>query len=146
LMPEEISREAHIYARADRAKENLDSLQWQLEIFLHSNPRTVTVYNDPKQSRQVIRVEMESPIDRTAILAGDFAHSLRAALDNVVWALYVAKNREAPKHRTQFPIMKAENADAFTGQTKGIDIEASNIIDELQPYKPVNGPHLDNPL
>jgi hypothetical protein len=145
-MPDELSGEAHIYARTDRAKEHLDSLQWQIEIFLNSNPRTVTVYTDTEQSRKVIRVEMNDPISRTAILAGDFAHSLRSALDHVLWAMYVAKHKRVPKHRPQFPILKSENADTFASQTDGLDLDATKIIESLQPYKRPDGSYLDDPL
>ena len=124
----------HVYLKTKRAHDHLDALKWTLEIFYNSKPYTVRRFNDAERSRHVIRVEMQDPIDRTALLAGDFAHSLRSSLDNLVYLLATYNTKELPQARIQWPVLESQDDSLFKKQTEGVCEEAAGLIELLQPY------------
>src|SRR5881397_3678589 len=78
---------------------------------------------------------MDDPIDRNAVLAGDFAHALRSSLDNLVYSLVVLNTRQVPDStKIAWPVLVKPNADFFKIQTSGVPDEAGEIIELFQPY------------
>ena len=72
-----------------QAVEHLEALEIELKRFYDAKPYAITRFDDARSSKHVVRVQMKDVSDRTAILAGDFVHNLRCALDHAVFSLAV---------------------------------------------------------
>ena len=124
---------ADAYLKTARAKEHLDSLREELEIYYESKPCKFKEQTDIRNQRYRIRIHIVDPPDRLSLIAGDVFGCLRASLDHLVWALS-SFNTTAYAENTQFPILEEPNAPRFKRQTNNVPAGAVAIIDSLQPY------------
>jgi hypothetical protein len=133
-----MGRMKYIHLKAARALEHLQSLKADLQLYYDSSPCTVTKFSRPEIGRRGFRIAIADPDDRIYLLAGDFAHNLRSALDHVVYALIVHTTKELPgSTQVQWPVQTTENATGaktFERQTKGVPPAPLAVIAELQPY------------
>jgi hypothetical protein len=124
----------HSELKLARALEHLEALRVELERFYASSPYTVTRFDDAERGRHIVRVQLKDVSDRTAILAGDFVHNLRCALDHAVFSLAVHATKALPKKRLQWPVLESPNNKILRDQTEGVPSEAVKLIESVQPY------------
>ncbi len=124
----------HAELKTARAREHLEALKVELQRFYDSAPYSITRFDDVESGSHVLRVQMKDFSDRTAILAGDFVHNLRSALDHAVFALAVHTTNATPKNRLQWPVLETPNFKTLKQQTEGVPAEAVAIMESLQPY------------
>ena len=124
----------HAELKTARALEHLEALKVELKRFYDSSPYTITRFDNVESGRHVVRVQMKDVSDRTAILAGDFVHNLRSALDHAVFSLAVHATKAVPKKRLQWPVLETPNNETLKQQTEGVPAEAVAIMESLQPY------------
>lgn len=136
------------YAKIGWAKEHLNTLERELGLFCGAAPPkayTVTRQDDIEHGEHVIAMEFHDIPPKICLIAADAIYSMRAALDQTVWAL--ASLTKIPG-ATQFPIIEDWNADGrkrFNRQIDGVPSAAVSVIQALQPYHAGNafkGHHL----
>lgn len=96
----------------------------------------------------IFRLHGKPPPDEFGILVGDFAHSLRSALDNAVWALVLHRTGSAGSSLTQFTIADTKNywQQRYRSQLRGLRKTDRAIIREAQPYRRSDGRFELDPL
>jgi hypothetical protein len=124
----------HAQLKTARALEHLEALETELKIFYDAKPYIITRSDHADSGRHVVRVQMKDASDRTAILAGDFVHNLRCALDHAIFSLAVYATGDIPGTRLQWPVLETRNDKTLRLQTAGIPSDALAIIETLQPY------------
>lgn len=135
------------YARLTRADEHIADLKaLHLEVCTAQAKATVVKYNPtimipPGEARQVIEFDntRHPPVPaRIALLAGDAADNLRAALNYLVGKLAVLDSGVRGR-RNQFPIEPLPknfqmNTKGARGFLCGVNTAHSAVIEGLQPY------------
>lgn len=122
--------------RLDWADVNFD---WIKDIVEHLDPPSMSeeCHLESRDHYRIL-ISQEPPIDPLGFLVGDFVHDLRAALDNLMFAVSVAENGgPLPEdNRVQFPVCKSSTAFAsrreqhqFLGQA------ARDVVESFQPYE-----------
>ena len=130
-----MSRIRHAELKAGRALEHLDALKTEFEAYYNSSPITVTRDTSSDGTRRILRVHFSSPDERLHLIAGDFVHNLRSALDHIVYALVVESSGQLPTSRSiQWPVLEAPNESCLKRQINGASEGASILIESLQPY------------
>jgi hypothetical protein len=124
------------YAKMSWAKSHLDTLEREVTTFCTTpaDAYTVTREDDVEHQRHIIRVKLHDIPTTICLIAGDAIYSMRAALDQTVWALASLKGTPG---RTQFPIAETWTSDirrTFLRQVDGVPDEAICEIQALQPY------------
>ena len=119
--------------KTDRAREHLDSLKTEIEVFKTSKSHRIARERDVKNQRYILRIRIADVPDRIPLIAGDFINCLRSSLDHLVWSL--AKLTKPYPRGTQFPILEVKNEKTFDQATKGVPTEARRIIESLQPFR-----------
>jgi hypothetical protein len=103
---------------------------------------------DPKvkftEDWQTLRYETMPPTDpMIGAMVGDFAHNVRSALDQVVYALVKANGWDGSPAHTQLPILESEKkwdseilnrVDRRPPPTKGLSPEALQLVLDNQPF------------
>lgn len=133
--------------KLDRAKEHIDALDRELNVFFesHSNRQAVEYAFDG--TWHIIRTDppLDEPLPpRISLICGDIIHNIRCALDHLVWQLVLVEGNE-PDRWNSFPIYsKAEDfasrvrspKDPKRSPLHGIDPdgEAWALIEGEQPY------------
>lgn len=130
--------------KLERASEHLKAFHTELSAYIERRPYRVTSELDD-DAWQILSFELLYPLpDRLAILAGDACHSLRSALDHIVYAVSEGSDNRSRsywpialdksdyllprgKEPCQRPSMRDE---ALSGVPEPIRL----IIDETQPY------------
>jgi hypothetical protein len=95
---------ADAYLKTSRAKEHLESLRQELQVFYESKPCRFFREDDFENQRHIVRMTVTSTPDRISLIAGDFLFNLRAALDQLIW--YLVKVTVPYPRDTQFPILE----------------------------------------
>jgi hypothetical protein len=127
-------------SKIERAKKHIRDFDAERIAFLGSNPYVVIAkfHAERNVTESTIGTIPKLP-DNLALIAGDAAHSLRAALDYLACEL-VRSAGETPKN-VYFPI--CESSEKYIaqspGKTKGMPISAKQIIDQIEPYKSGQG-------
>jgi hypothetical protein len=124
----------HAELKADRAFEHLQALEVELETYYRNSPWSVKRYDDSERGRHIIKIWLKDPSDRIYILAGDFAHCLRCTLDHIVYALVTNGTGKLAGRQIMWPVLKAPNPGELKQRTRGMAPEASQLIEQLQPY------------
>lgn len=116
-----------------RAGVHLKELEAEVRHFLEADPYLVTRKDNVKKHWHIISVEIKPCRDMIPLLMGEFAYSLRSALDQLAWqlALTVAGR---PNSHTSFPIRGAVPPKGFGDTARDIPPKAFSIIEPLQPY------------
>lgn len=94
----------NVWLKIDRAKEHVDDLESEIAAYFASGPYEVITDDDPQTGHRVLKIgEIRQPLpDRIRLLAGDAAHSLRAALDHFAYSAV-----PNPTENTAFPIWRS---------------------------------------
>jgi hypothetical protein len=91
--------------RLDRAGEHFEDLKQLVTHYEHSKPYTVSDGIEGEDEEHVYRLKFTSqPDDRIAVIAGDFLHNVRSALNYLMRGLVPS----ARKDKTQFPIFSRD--------------------------------------
>jgi len=128
---------ADAYSKIGWAKEHLDTLKRELISFYAATPPkayTITREDDVERERHIIKLLFHDIPPRICLIAGDAVYSMRAALDQTIWAL--ARLKGLPG-RTEFPIITVWNHEGrrrFANQVIGVPDTAIGDIQALQPY------------
>lgn len=145
-----------IRRRLDRAEQLRDDINAALQFWIKRNPHPWTAHSDPDKTKHHFHLTFNVKPDpiRWGLLFGNAIHSLRASLDNVVWATAVRDcGDQEPLRRTQFPIFLDEDEyfDRVKGKRSGLsqidsvkspDVRA--IIERTQPWQRPERPELDH--
>lgn len=131
-MPDHRFEDARL--RITRANEFTKELSRAATSYLTSGANRLRIVDDARY--RYIRLEAEhSVLKKLGVLAGDAAHSLRAALDLAIWALMPAPSPNP--ERIQFPFTKNhENLDAEITRRQ-ISLAGTQIVSavkNLEPY------------
>jgi hypothetical protein len=131
----EMGRMQYIDLKVTSASWHLDGLKAALEEYYGSVPIVISRQAKPEVGRRILRIDLRAPNDDVYLLAGDFAHNLRSALDHLVYALIVHSTRELPdSSQVQWPVQARRDDGAFARQTTGVPPVAAAVIKSLQPY------------
>jgi hypothetical protein len=122
--------------RLKRADQHLRTLNRKESAFLDKKDRRIGGYFDANASEYVFRLEGEMPDPRIGIFVGEFAHNLRAALDNLVWQL-VRLRGGSPTRRTEFPIYESRKRYRDRGRAtlRGVSTDDRAAIELIQPFE-----------
>ena len=97
-----------------------------------------------EQQLVVMRITLTPEVDpELSAVAGDFFFNMRSLLDHLVWQLVLANPPNTPTTSNQFPITTsdADFAEAIKRkQLRGVSVEATAIIETLQPHTTRNNP------
>jgi hypothetical protein len=133
--------------RLDRAEEHLKTFDTDLRRFLKKRPYEFLPPEHHPEIKQVwyhVKVKGQPPTE-CSVPVGDALHNMRAALDNLVYALAVKESGEEvpPFHdKIAFPIHDDPKFWKPNGQKIGaIPSRAKTIIESLQPYHRRKTPH-----
>lgn len=139
-MPDKVKPSlADPFLKTMRAKDHLEALRNQLDLFYQMRPYSFEREDDLMLDRHRIRVVLKPFPDPIYLIAGDLLYCLRSSLDQTVFAL---SHLNVPyPEGTQFPIFDRDIASdkdlkrRFERQVTGVPPDAVRIIEELQPYR-----------
>ena len=125
-----------VWLKTIRAKEHLDILDNEIQMFWNCKPLEYIPEDDHKRTEKSFRIEVsKEPPLVWSVIVGDFAYNLRSALDHLVWQLALL-NTNNPNQRTEFPIFKTpQQFEKLVGKknNKISDIPADrNIISDIR--------------
>jgi hypothetical protein len=130
------------WAKANRAKEHIDSLSRLLDEFRASGPYSLTAEPTEKAGRLAYRLRFSRPVPATvSTTVGDVLHNLRAALESL--AFEVARRSQGgsltadQEIASTFPICQTPQAfDAFFKGKRGLlyNSQARAAFRSVQPF------------
>lgn len=143
--------------KMERADHHIDALNESFHRWMDRGAYSIVRKRDPETGYNIACAEIKEPLDPAwPLIAGDAAHNLRAALDQIAFALMVSHqgtvNPGAPipagmVHSSEFPVISDENErsgetgvgshqfDSKAGRSlTGIDPAARAAIKSIQPY------------
>lgn len=148
--------EAH--AKVARAMVHLKDLHYQAVAFVNAHPYDLVPEKDDKTGRLIGVARARGPEEPVpvdfGILAGDFAHNLRSALNYLVWQLALPPVGTGPGEDTAFPIIfdrpsktyEKPAAQRFSESQnrflRGVRDEHRALIEKAQPYHGRHWEHL----
>lgn len=127
-------------AKLGRAEEHLHILGDEIEKWSKSDPCLVLKESNAERGNYSFWVEIVKPppLFRWSLIAGDFSHNIRSALDNMLWELAVSETGQDPPPKPksiQFPI--TDDPDAFEKERYRISCLSADTqarIERAQPY------------
>lgn len=140
---------AGCFAKLERAKTHLNSLDALIGPFLETEPRPYRMFTkvDVEASRYIGRIGIyrQPPLEWSAII-GDYLQNLRSALDHLVWVLVLA-NGQKPSGNA-FPIFDQPppkksshpEREKWKRHVRGVHPGAVRFIELCQPYNGPDGP------
>jgi hypothetical protein len=124
-----------------RAEEQLAAVTAEIGMYCEVDPSVLVGKFDEQSTAYLIHCEVgEEPPIRLPLMIGEWAHTLRSALDHLMWEL-VERNGGVPSsdpgNATQFPIILNPPKGPLTIRAKsgGIPEQALAFIEDAQPYK-----------
>jgi hypothetical protein len=129
------------YAKRDRAREHLETLEDEADEFLRGYPYRVGIEIDAESRWYTAYLKVvEEPPPRLGILVGEIAYECLSALNHLVWELAARKNGRRKvlklKRSIQFPVCSSPRH--FASQTlvkdRLVSAAALTEIQWLQPY------------
>src|SRR6266498_1630437 len=142
--PTWMDQDSSWWAKANRAKEHIDSLRRQVDEYRASAPYSLTPELTEEPSRLAYRLRFLKPVPvAISTTVGDVLHNLRAALESL--AFEVARRGQGgtltakQEKESRFPICRTPEAldDFFTGRRKkGLlyDHRARAAFRSVQPF------------
>ena len=119
-----------------RAEAHLNEIEREHQRLIDSGTYTISKKDNRQKLRHIIRIESKATPRELALLVGEFAYSLRSALDQLAWQLALLKTgAKRPRRRTSFPVWSKLDEGRFGEVTRDILPAAVAVIDSLQPYK-----------
>ena len=121
--------------KLSRADEHLSVLDAKRRAFMGDRPSVLREF-DADTSECVFRVAGEPPPLEWGVPVSEMAHLLRSALDNLIWQVALARNRE-PHKASEFPIFKdkaAFNARKVQARMNGVTDDDRAFIEKTQPF------------
>ena len=138
----------YVDMKTRRADFHLKALETTLKDWIDSKPYIVTHYNNFEKAVHIVRIEDKLAPELIPMLIGDFVCCLRAALDQLAWALAhlppVRKFTDREEIRIQFPIYKFDD----DGCRKRLSLFPPAValeLDKFQPHRSGNA-YPDHPL
>jgi hypothetical protein len=120
--------------RLERADEHLAALNRERDAFLDEKNRLILGQFERDTSEYVFRFGGQLPDPRIGLIVGECAHNLRAALDNLVWQLVLARGG-SPTRETQLPIYESrEGYQSSRWMLRGIGTDDRAFIEAIQPF------------
>src|SRR5690349_15387047 len=129
---------ADAYLKLTWAKHHLELLDFDIAFFSKRNPYTIERHDDLERGRHVLRVTLHNVPDQICLIAGDAIGCMRASLDHLAWSLARGPGKVVNPDNVAFPILERLDSDSrkrFRQQTRGIPIEAVEMIQAFQPYR-----------
>jgi hypothetical protein len=124
--------------RLERADKHLTALDKKRDAFLariNKKDRRVIGQFDRDTSEYVFRINGKPPNPRIGLIVGEFAHHLRATLDNLVWQLVLLRGG-CPTVKTQFPIYETwERYLSSLWMLRGVSADDRAAIELCQPFQ-----------
>lgn len=124
-----------------RAGVHLKDLRARVSAFRNGKPYTVGEYDDHERGEHVVVIGLNRADVMIPVSVGEFAFSLRSALDHLAWQLGLLSGK-VPSRSSAFPIFTSDKGDDLTRFNKAtayIPKEAVDVIRSLQPYMRPNG-------
>jgi hypothetical protein len=121
-----------------RAEHHINDLTRQVHAFLAERPFKLMAHIGGNPAKFALRIKREKPIPpEFALIIGDAAHNLRAALDLTLFSM--AMDRTPKPGRIQFPFAKDDSDKAFenacaSGQVAFAGKKVVEAIRLLKPY------------
>jgi len=119
-----------------RANEHLDKLKGEVRRY-RDNAYTITRQDDLENGMHIASIEQAITPDPLALLVGEFAYSVRSALDHLAWQLALLTT-DKPGRQTCFPIdseCPLPSNKSYREKIANISPVALSVIESLQPYK-----------
>jgi hypothetical protein len=123
-------------AKVARAYEHLTALHIERRAFLDLIDHRPIGYFDSQHNEYVFKSLGPAPPIKWGILVGEFAHNLRSALDNLLWAL-IEHRGGTPTKSTQFPIYDDEaswDSKKARKARAGVTTSDEILLKEIQPF------------
>ena len=130
-------RLVYVDMKIRRAKFHLDELETVVKNWIDSKPYTITNIDDFEKGIHICRIQDKITPELVPMLLGDFVCCLRAALDQLSWALAhltpVRAFSEREERQIQFPISKIR--DATYELKRGLfPPNVAAVLDTFQPF------------
>jgi hypothetical protein len=143
-----LSKLAYVDMKTRRAKFHLDQLESVVKDWIDSKPYTVAHYDNFQKAIHVCRIQDKLTPELVPMLIGDFVCCLRAALDQLAWALAhlppMRSFTEREERQIQFPIAKVRD-NIYEIKRAFFPPAVASEIDTFQPYLRGNA-FKDDPL
>lgn len=137
------------------AEKRLGEFDFERQRWLESNPYVVLSYpNADKTEWKFVLHRFDDDVkpesDVFGLLIGDYVHSLRSALDHLVWQLVNTANSITPKsdHEVSFPVITTHPKNFWARPMiarEELTFEQALFIESFQPYRAI-GAENDNAL
>jgi hypothetical protein len=119
------------------AHKYADDLAASINAFSNTSTHSLWAYINPEGTEHSIGVTFDPKPDYFGwgLMVGQFAHQLRALLDNFVWAMCTLPEDE--RGMIEFPIFKDRDRFEREGARKlrGVPAKAGAIIEQAQPFQ-----------
>lgn len=129
-----------VYTTLKRARKDLAKLKGDIESLRTKGERDVTILERHPRNRRWARYKISTPLNDISADIGVITGTFRAALDQLVCALYERRNNRSPprppKRRMQFSICKAPKdfKSRIRPDLEGLHVDDIAFIEKLQPY------------
>lgn len=121
--------------RLKRADKHLAALDRKRRAFLDQEGGGIVGHFDSDASEYVFRFGGDPPDSRIGLIVGEFAHNLRATLDNLVWQIVLLRGG-SPTSKTQYPIYKSWEGYQSSGwMLRGVGADDRAVIEATQPFE-----------
>jgi hypothetical protein len=124
-----------------RAQEHLEELDREIRLWSAGDPYRIRIASDPSGTvhELIVAIDREPDRERWAVIVGDCAHNLRAALDQLIWTI----SGTNPPERFEFPIFKTPVRRRAVGleysfRSKIEGVTAKPIRDLIEQCQPCN--------
>ena len=125
-----------------RAQYHLEDLERETATFLASSV-TMTAKNfNSEKGLYIYRFHVLKPPDQLGLVAGDFVHNLRSALDHLAWELAIRNlgAGKVPEIPLYFPVRNKQPEDKdWKHGVRQFSVEAQELIRQVQPYQKGEG-------
>ncbi len=128
-----------IVMKVQRAEHHLIDLERQTEDFVANSIIMKPRQFDTEKGAYVYRVHILNPPDELGLVASDFIHNLRSALDHLAWKLAIknlANTGKNPNPKLAFPVYKEKPKETDLDRNIGdLSFKAQEVIKQIQPYQ-----------
>ncbi|MBI1749365.1 MAG: hypothetical protein HY234_06230 [Acidobacteria bacterium] len=142
---------AGVYAKLERANENIRNLNIEITAFLKEGPAGGLSKDKNKALDEWVEFHAGRGVPpRFGVLAGEGAHHLRSSLDHIAWLLSSDSYRQSDERAISFPVLTApptteDEISKYDRKVQGIaSADALKIIERVRPYNTRNP--LEDPL